>query len=71
MNMKNDISDVCSIADFTNQPQNPHLDTLGTFFGPRKMIFGHFVNFAYFYLVFPLARAVFFKCKWTTEGVLK
>ena len=55
----------------TNHPQNPHFDTLGTFFGPRKVIFGHFVNFAYFYLIFPLARAVFFKCKWTTEGVLK
>ena len=35
-----------------NHPQNPHLCTLGTFFGPRKVIFGHFVNFAYFYLVF-------------------
>ena len=46
-----------------NHPQNPHLDTLGTFFGPRKVIFGHFVSFAYFYLVFPLAQAVFFfKC---------
>ena len=35
-----------------NHPQNPQLYTLGTFFGPRKVIFGHFVNFAYFYLVF-------------------
>ena len=35
-----------------NHPQNPQLDTLVTFFGPRKVIFGHFVNFAYFYLVF-------------------
>ena len=28
-----------------NHPQNPHLDTLGTFFGPRKVVLGHFVNF--------------------------
>ena len=44
-----------------NLPQNPHLYILGTFFSPRKVIFGRFVNFAYFYLVFPLARAVFFQ----------
>ena len=54
-----------------NHPQNPHFETLRSFFGPRKVIFGHFVNFAYFYLVLPLARAFFFKCKRTTEGVLK
>ena len=59
--------DVCP----TNHSQNPQLDTLGTFFGPQKVIFGHFVKFAYFYLVFQLARVVFFKCKRTTEGVLK
>ena len=33
-------------------PQNPQLDHLGTQIGPQKVIFGHFVNFAYVWLVF-------------------
>merc|ERR1711963_175912 len=40
-----------------NHTQNPHLDTLGTFFGPRKVFFGHFVNFAYFWLVLECKNA--------------
>ena len=42
-------------------PQNPQKDTSGTKIGPQKVIFGHLINFAYFYVVFPLARALFFK----------
>ena len=42
-------------------PQNPQKDTSGTQIGPRKVIFGHFAFFWYFYLIFPLARALFFK----------
>ena len=42
-----------------NHPQNPHLDTLGTFFGPQKVIFGHFAFFWYFCVIFPLARTIF------------
>ena len=46
---------------FTIQPspQNPQKDTLGTRIGPWKVIFGHFVFFWYFYLIFPLVRAIF------------
>ena len=33
-------------------PQNPQKDTLGTQIGPRKVIFGHFAFFEYFYLIF-------------------
>ena len=44
-----------------NHPQNPQKDTLGTQIDPRKVIFGHFAFFWYFYLIFPLARALFFK----------
>ena len=29
-------------------PQNPQKDTSGTKIGPRKVIFGHLINFAYF-----------------------
>ena len=43
------------------RPQNPQKDTSGTRIGPRKVIFGHFAFFWYFYLIFPLARALFFK----------
>ena len=50
-------------------PQNPQKDTLGTKIGPRKVIFGHFINFAYFYAVFPLARALFFKPVSSHENV--
>ena len=32
-------------------PKTPK-DTLGTQFGPRKVIFGHFAFFEYFYLIF-------------------
>ena len=46
----------------TNYHQNPQKDTLGTKIGPRKVIFGHFAFFWYFYLIFPWARAIFFKC---------
>ena len=42
-------------------PQNPQKATSGTKIGPRKVIFGNFFNSAYFYVVFPLARVVFFK----------
>ena len=34
----------------------------GTRIGPQKVIFGHFAFFWYFYLIFPWARAIFFKC---------
>ena len=44
-----------------SSPQNPQKDTSGTQIGPRKVIFGHFAFFWYFYLIFPLARALFFK----------
>ena len=33
-------------------PQNPQNDTLGTQIGPRKVIFGHFAFFEYFYRIF-------------------
>ena len=42
-----------------NSSQNPQKATSGIKIGPRKMIFGNFFNSAYFYVVFPLARAVF------------
>ena len=50
-------------------PPKPHLDHLGTQIGPRKVILGHFINFAYFYPVFPLARALFFKPVSSHENV--
>ena len=40
-------------------PKNPQKATSGTKIGPQKVIFDHFINFAYFHVVFPLARAVF------------
>ncbi len=39
--------------------QNPQKATSGIKIGPRKVIFGNFFNSAYFYVVFPLARAFF------------
>jgi len=42
-------------------PQNPQKATSGTKIGPRKVIFGHFLNFVYFCVIFPLARAIFFQ----------
>ena len=42
-------------------PQNPQKHTLGTKIGPRKVIFGHFAFFWYFYLIFPWARGQIFK----------
>ena len=42
-------------------PKTPQKATSGTKIGPLKVIFGHFTKIAYFYLVFPLARALFFK----------
>ena len=42
-------------------PQNPQKHTLGTKIGPRKVIFGHFAFFWYFYLIFPWARGKIFK----------
>ena len=44
-------------------PQNPQKATSGTKIGPQKVIFCHFFNFAYFYLIFPLARAVLSNAK--------
>ena len=41
----------------------------GTKIGPRKVIFGHLINFAYFYVIFPLARALFFKPVSSHENV--
>ena len=52
-------------------PQNPQKDTSGTKIRPRKVIFGHLINFAYFWVIFPLARTTFFKCKIRAEGALK
>ena len=36
-----------------NHPQNPHLDHLGTQIGPRKVIFGHFIDFSHFLIEIP------------------
>ena len=52
-------------------PHDPQKATSGTKIGPRKVIFGHFINFAYFWVIFPLARTTFFKCKIRAEGALK
>ena len=34
-------------------PQNPQKDTLGTQIGPRKVIFGHFIDFGHFPIEIP------------------
>ena len=47
-------------------PQNPQKDTLGTQIGPRKVIFGHFIDFEYFdsvSSVFTVKNGVFFYVK--------
>ena len=46
-------------SKFPKAPKTPQKATSGTKIGPQKVIFGHFFNFAYFYVVFPLARAFF------------
>ena len=37
-----------------NHPQNPQKDTLGTQIGPRKEIFGHFIDFGHFPIEIPI-----------------
>ena len=35
-------------------PKTPHLETLGTIFDPRKVIFGHFIHFGHFSIEIPI-----------------
>ena len=37
----------------------------------QKQQLDHFFYFAYFWVIFPLARTIFFKCKIRAEGTLK
>jgi len=37
-----------------NHPQNPQLDHLGTQIGPRKVIFGYFIEFGHFPIEIPI-----------------
>ena len=48
-------------------PQNPQKATSGAKIRPQKVIFCHFINFAFFNVVFPLARAVFFQIRFCSR----
>ena len=41
------------------------------FWYPQNGCFCHFFYFAYFWVIFPLARTIFFKCKFRSQGALK
>ena len=43
-----------------NHPQNPQKDTLGTQIGPRKVIFGHFIDFGHFPIEIPIEAEKFY-----------
>ena len=47
---------LCSETTFIeqNHPQNPQKDTLETQIGPRKVIFGHFIDFGHFPIEIPI-----------------
>ena len=52
-----------------NHPQNPHLDTLGTFFGPRKVFFFAILSILHIFGSFIEGKN--FKCKSRNEDGLK